>query len=90
MKNVTARKLYEQISWNQLFDSEQELIAKMLDCETEKGLVPKGYGYIGSFKRYYKKNGCLTPKQLTQLKRLAKSIYAFVNDLKVSDLVIRI
>lgn len=89
MKNVTAWKLYEQISWNQLFETEQELIAKMLECETEKGLVPKGYEYIGSFKRYYKKNGCLTPRQLTQLKRLAKSIYAFVNDLRVSGLVIR-
>ena len=91
MKNVTARKLYEQkISWDQLFDSEQELIAKMLECETEKGLVPKGYGYIDSFKRFYKKNGYLTAKQLTQLKRLAKSVYAFVNDLKMSGLVIRI
>jgi len=90
MKNVTACKLYGQISWNQLFDSEQELITKMLECETEKGFVPKGYEYIGSFKRYYKKNGCLTPKQLTQLKRLAKSVYAFVNNLKIPDLIVRI
>lgn len=90
MKNVTTLKLYEQISWDQLFDSEQELITKMLECETEKGLVPKGYGYIDSFKRYYKKNKRLTPKQLTQLKRLAKSIYAFVNGLEVTDLKVRI
>lgn len=89
MKNVKTWQLAERISWDQLFDSEGELIAKMLECKTEKGLVPKGYGYIDSFKRYYKRHGCLTPKQLTQLKRLAKAVYAFVNGLQ-SDLIIRI
>ena len=90
MKNITARQLTEKLSWNQLFDSEGELIVKMLECETEKGLVPKGYGYIDSFKRYYKKNSCLTTKQLTQLKRLSKSVYAFVNGFNSSDLIVRI
>ena len=36
--------------------------------------VCKGYEYIKSFRRFYKKNGYLTPKQLSQLKRLAYEI----------------
>lgn len=90
MKNVTAQELRKKVSWNQLFSDEQELIAEMMKCETERGVVPRGYGYIGNFKKYYRKNGCLTPRQLTQLKRLAKSVYAFVNKLEVTDLVVKI
>ena len=89
MKNVTTRQLSERISWDQLFDGEEELIKMMMTCETEKGLAPRGYGYIRNFKQYYKKYGRLTPKQLTQLKRLAKAIYAFVNRMN-SDLIVRI
>lgn len=90
MKKVTARQLADRISWDQMFDNEQELIAKMLECNTKGGLVPRGYMYIRSFKRYYSAHGCLTPRQLVQLKRLAKSIYAFYNKLEVVNLVVRI
>ena len=38
-------------------------------------LLVKGYIYIHSFQNYYKKNGKLTSKQMTQLKRLACEIY---------------
>ena len=34
----------------------------------------KGYEYIKSFRKYYQKTGCLTEKQITQLKRLAPEI----------------
>ena len=63
--------------WNDIFDTEEELINAMFD---EKVIVDehapiyklcRGYEYIKSFRRYYKKNNCLTEKQLSVLKRLA-------------------
>lgn len=67
--------------WNDFFENEEELIQAMLNEKIKvdakkypiRDLV-KGYGYIGSFREYYKKNGCLTDKQMTQLKRLASEI----------------
>ena len=36
--------------------------------------VCKGYEFIKGFRKYYNKNGSLTEKQITQLKRLASEI----------------
>ena len=69
----------KSFKWDRLYDNEAELIADMFN---EKIIVDgynvykmcKGYEYIKSFRRYYEKNGSLTEKQMTQLKRLAAEI----------------
>lgn len=66
--------------WNDIYNTENELIKDMLKTKSDVTKVPyyqlvKGYEYIESFKRYYKSHGVLTPRQLTQLKRLAQNVY---------------
>jgi hypothetical protein len=66
--------------WNDIYNNEEELIKDMLKAKADErkyryGVLVKGYTYIHSFQNYYKKNGKLTPKQMTQLKRLAYEIY---------------
>lgn len=70
--------------WNELYETEQDLIDDMLKTKSNPDKynyleLVRGYGYIESFKAYYKKNGKLTDKQMTQLKRLASSIYKNVH-----------
>ncbi len=72
------------MKWTELYKTEDELINDMLKTKSDPKTEPynqlvKGYEYIESFKRYYKANGKLTDRQLTQLKRLAGSIYKNVN-----------
>lgn len=77
MKIVSASHLaLNKVKWNELFESEKELIQKMIMVSSrfeKQGY--KGYVYINSFTEYYKKNKSLTEKQLTQLKRLSTEIY---------------
>lgn len=66
--------------WNEVYNGEEELIRDMLkakadDSKYRYSSLVKGYTYINSFQKYYKKNGKLTPKQMTQLKRLAYEVY---------------
>lgn len=78
MKNVVISTIaLNGAKWNELFDNETELINAMYLCDTNENSCKccKGYVYLESFKRYYKKNGSLSPKQLTQLKRLASTMY---------------
>lgn len=75
--NAGAKKL----KWNDIFKDEDALIEALFDSAV---LTPeetdlswkwcKGYGYIQSFRKYYKKNGMLTEKQMAQLKRIAINI----------------
>lgn len=80
MKNVPISKisLSNNVKWDTLFDSESELIQAMLMCDTTSNSPCKGYVYLDSFRRYYNKNGSLTSRQMTQLKRLAKNIYIYL------------
>lgn len=90
MKEITKELKYKlhlsriglkKCSWNEIYDKEDEIIK---DLFSEKVLtdedttlpykICKGYDYIKSFRKYYQKNGTLTEKQLTQLKRLASEI----------------
>lgn len=69
----------EKVSWGMIFDTEQELIDAMFHKNVHTDGVPyyklcRGYEYIKSFKRYYKRHNTLTQKQLVQLKRLASEI----------------
>jgi len=67
--------------WNELYNSEEELIRDMLKTKSNPKEYPqyqlvRGYAFIESFKKYYKDHKTLTSKQMTQLKRLAPSIYS--------------
>jgi len=66
--------------WSDFYNSEEELIEDMLLCISDATnnlywKLVKGYEYIESFKKYYRKNGCLTEKQMIQVKRLAGEIH---------------
>lgn len=68
-----------KVKWDEIFDNEQELVEAMFNERVAVEDVPmylrcKGYEYIKSFRRYYEKNGYLTDKQMTQLKRLGFQI----------------
>ena len=57
-------------SWTDLYNSEEELIQDMLKTNSDPDTVPyfqlvKGYEYIDSFKRYYRKHGRLTDRQMS-------------------------
>lgn len=88
MKKVDACTLsLKQVRWDELYDSEQELLESMMKCKTDANVYPtyqlvRGYEYIGSFQKQYSRKGSLTEKQLTQVKRLAKSIYAHLRGYK--------
>ncbi len=91
MKEVSACQIsLNKVSWEEMFDDEQELIEAMLACPVDKGIVPKGYEYIKSFQKYYANNGRLSDKQMTQLKRLAKAIYCSAKGLKVGGYFTRL
>ena len=67
------------MKWSEIYTTEQELIDDMMKTKSDVNTVPyhqlvRGYEYVESFKRYYQKNGCLTERQLRQLKRLAENI----------------
>ena len=66
--------------WSDFYNSESELIEDMLLCISDVTnnnywKLVKGYEYIESFKKYYRKNGYLTEKQMIQVKRLASEIH---------------
>lgn len=74
-----------QTAWTVFYDSEEELISDMLKAKADVNNtlyceLCKGYVYVSSFQKYYQKNGKLTDKQMVQLKRLAKFIYANVHN----------
>lgn len=69
----------EKVSWNEVFDTEEELIQAMFDEHIIVENAPlhklcRGYEYIKSFRQYYSKNNTLTEAQMRQLKRLASEI----------------
>ncbi len=71
----------KKVSWNVLFDSEEELIEKLVTMNVKDKRL---YGVMGEvflegLQKYYAKKGFLTPAQLTQLKRGAKEIWKWWN-----------
>ncbi len=78
-KLIKSNSGLAKVKWNEIFDSEQELIEAMFNEKVAVENAPmylmcRGYEYIKSFRRYYEKNGCLTNKQITHLKRLGLQI----------------
>ena len=85
MKNITdflIQKLnlshcgLAKFSWNEIYDTEDELIQDMFNekIHTDGLSTCRGYGYIKSFRAYYNVHNNLTEKQIRQLKRLAGEI----------------
>lgn len=66
-------------TWKDYYQNEEQLINDLMKINIEeyKKRYCKGFVYIESFQKYYNKNQTLTPKQLTQLKRLAGEIYKY-------------
>ena len=80
-KIYSSRAEMQSCKWDDIYDTEEELIKdlfseKVLTDEDTHNMYKlcKGYEYIKGFRKYYKKNGTLTEKQMTQLKRLAVEI----------------
>lgn len=79
-KIQASRAGIKRCKWSDIYDTPEELIRDMFsdkiltDEDTDTLHVCKGYEYIKSFRKYYEKNGMLTERQVTQLKRLAGEI----------------
>lgn len=72
------------MKWTCFYKTEADLVADLLVTESDVNTVPyyklvRGYGFVDSFKKYFAKHGQLTPKQMTQAKRLAGEIYRNVH-----------
>ena len=83
--NINSKLAGGSVKWNEIYDSEEELIKDMMNCHADENSgeywkLVKGYVYIASFQKYYTKHGALTEKQMTQLKRLAKEVYKNVHE----------
>ena len=85
MKNITDSLIQKlnlshcglaKFSWNELYDTEDELIHDMFNdkIHTEGLSTCRGYGYIKSFRAYYNIHNNFTEKQIRQFKRLAGEI----------------
>lgn len=81
LKIMNSKAGLMRCKWDEIYDTEEELIKdmfheKVLTNEDTHLLYKwcKGYEFIRSFRAYYRKNGTLTDKQITQLKRLASEI----------------
>lgn len=80
--NEIVNKLYmnraglAKIKWNEVFENEEDLVDTLKGLNiVDKGMNPTmGYEYLKSFKARLCKGIDLTPKQMTQLKRLSASI----------------
>ena len=73
------------MKWDTVYSTEEELVQDMLKTKSDAKTayywqLVKGYEYIESFKKYYKEHGCLTPAQMTQLKRLAGEVHKNVHE----------
>ena len=64
-------------------DSEEELVESLKKIDIKKYIAGnlKGYMYIESFQKQIMQGSTLEKKQMTQLKRNAKEIYKYVNQL---------
>ncbi|AEO93891.1 gp648 [Bacillus phage G] len=67
------------VKWDSMFDDEEELIKylRSVDVEKFKRDHRKGYAYVEGFQKQLESGKELSPKQVTQLKRIAKEIYRY-------------
>jgi len=77
MKKVSLYELNfnSRLKWDDLFESEQVMLAILSMCSFDRHISCEGYVYLESFKEQYNRKGELSPKQMAVLKRLAKNLY---------------
>lgn len=62
------------VKWNEIYDTEEELIGDMLCVDCTKRNPVRGYEFIAGFQIWHGAGRELTAKQITQTKRLAGNI----------------
>lgn len=68
-----------RVTWNEIYDTEEELLNDLLISDDYIQRNTKGYVYIQSFKKQYIASRKLSEKQMTQLKRNAVEVYKNVH-----------
>lgn len=76
INNVIARG---KVKWDEIYDSESELLNDLVASGDYERKYTKGYAYLESFKKQYLAKGTLSDKQMVQLKRLAQEVYTNVH-----------
>lgn len=74
------RMLDGRVKWNEIYDSEEELVAELLKSGDYQKRDTKGYVYLESFKARVMSGTPLTEKQMVQLKRLAVEVFRNVHE----------
>lgn len=68
----------DEVSWDTLFDDEQELLDALMNIRMNDFVGSyNGDSYLVLFQNTLKRGKQLSPKQMIQLKRLAKEVYCF-------------
>lgn len=83
MKEVNTNDFYfGKVKWDEMFENEEELVRMMKGIDIERfKKTCNGYEYIQGFQKTVNNEKELSKPQLTQLKRLAKQVYKYHNDL---------
>lgn len=73
--NITLRQVrYGKPKWNEMFITEKDLLNALQQINFNT-YSENGCDYVKGFQTVLHSGGNLTPKQLTQLKRIAKFIF---------------
>lgn len=62
------------VKWSDVYHSEQDLVMALQHLELSK-YTERGEEIVANLQHVLNKQGSLTPKQMTQLKRVSKFIY---------------
>lgn len=83
MKQVNHNDFYfGKVKWNEMFEDELELVNALKLIEIDKFKKHcNGYEFIEGFQNSLLRKGELSKPQMTQLKRLAKQVYKYHNNL---------
>lgn len=83
MKNVEFNDFYfGTVKWNQMFESEAELIEHVKTIDIVKFKKNQnGFEFIEGFQKALASGRELSKPQITQLKRLAKQVYMYHNNM---------
>lgn len=71
--------------WNEIYDSEEELVSDLMKSGNYQRKGTKGYVYLESFKKTVADGKELSAKQMIQLKRLSREVYINVHDSDVRN-----
>ena len=85
MKVIEFKRFYfgDRVKWSEMFESEAELIELVKSVDVKEFIHKgcQGFRYVESCQRTLNSGKDLSKPQLTQLKRIAKDIYKYHNNL---------